>query len=1088
MSTTPTKSSNKRGLLPSFSLSTKLIIAFLIVALIPLTVMAYLNSVSTREALTNAANEKLLAAASQTATIVDSFIDTNLDAVDVQSQLPLFTEFLALSPEEQADPDNLEELVELLTALKNRANRNFSRNTGNTSENILDSYIFIQNYTLINLDGIVVADTTARNIGTDRSESAYFQSTIARNVPYVSPILFATGTNLPSIYFAARISDPAVGVLVMEYNPIGLQELIKQSNGLAGEASYPVLFDENNMFLGHGEEDEAIFKLFEIPEQATLRLLQNAQRLPTRPLDRFTLPNPDWVQGLSTNSPYFTVTDTQLNDKINQVAVTELNNLDWRVAFVQPQEVFLAASVAQNRANLVSALIIAVLVAISAIGVARLLARPITRLTAVATQVTAGNLDARADVNSDDEIGTLAHAFNTMTAQLREIIDSLEEQVQARTARLETVATLSERLNAILDINQLLAELVNQVKDNFGYYHVHIYLVDQHGENLVVAEGTGAAGATMKAQGHSIPIHAQQSLVARSARNNEVVAVDNVREAPDWLPNPLLPDTYSELAVPITGQGEVLGVLNVQESRIAGLDESDGNLLRSLANHVGVALTNARLFSQEQDRAVELAQAKEASESANRAKSEFLANMSHELRTPLNGILGYAQILKRDSALTSQQQERIGIIHQSGEHLLTLINDILDLSKIEARKMELVPVEFYFPNFLQGISDIFRLRAEQKNIGFTFHAKKPLPTVIKTDKKRLRQVLINLLGNAVKFTTTGGVYLNVDVLDQAPSEEDDNFDLATLRFEIVDSGIGIKQEEVDDIFVAFQQVGDKEKFSEGTGLGLPISQRLINMMGGEIKVKSAENVGTTFWFDLVIPVNFGDENEVPLLETGRQVLGFTGTSKQIMIVDDKMHNRLLLNDILSPLGFTITEASNGEDCLQKLENMTPDLIMMDLVMPRKNGIETTKAIRQNPRFKNMVIIANSASAFENDREQSILAGCNAFLPKPVQSEELFATMETHLNIEWVYEDDPAEETTPEIVISTNNNRPVPPSADKLEELFDFALMGDMTNLREQADELIAEDPEYTPFAQRIKELAKNFEQEGIINFLEEFMD
>lgn len=245
---------------------------------------------------------------------------------------------------------------------------------------------------------------------------------------------------------------------------------------------------------------------------------------------------------------------------------------------------------------------IAMVAVLAAVGIgfysATRISRPITALTQVATQITNGNLEQRAEIAERNEIGLLATAFNTMTSQLRELIGSLEDRVTARTERLEIVATLGERLSAILKVEELLAEVVNQIKDKFDYYHAHIYLLDDEGQNLVIAEGVGEAGAEMKAKGHSIPLNAPTSLVARAARTGEIVTVDNVRQVEDWLPNPLLPNTYSEMAVPIVLEGQVVGVLDVQQDKIAGLDEADANLLRSLANQVAVAMRNARLFDE----------------------------------------------------------------------------------------------------------------------------------------------------------------------------------------------------------------------------------------------------------------------------------------------------------------------------------------------------------------------------------------------------------------------------------------------------------------------------------------------------------
>ncbi len=308
--------------------------------------------------------------------------------------------------------------------------------------------------------------------------------------------------------------------------------------------------------------------------------------------------------------------------------------------------------------------IIVFLLIIGAAGVAlwmtRSIINPLDNLAQTAVEIAGGNLTLNAAVEREDEVGAVAEAFNKMTARLRDLIDSLEQRVADRTQRLEIVAALGSHLSEILDFDQLLTEMVNQVKDKFNYYHAHVYIIDQQRKTLLMTAGAGEVGAQMKAQGHSISLNAPQSLVARAARTNQIVSVDNVRDASDWLPNPLLPDTWSEMAVPINVEGQVVGVLDVQEDRIAGFDESDANLLRSLANQVAVAIRNVRLFEQVETALAEARAAQERYLEQSWNKTRITARSSHYLyaqpgAAPLNA--------SKLQVLTEVQQQALNRDH-----------------------------------------------------------------------------------------------------------------------------------------------------------------------------------------------------------------------------------------------------------------------------------------------------------------------------------------------------------------------------------------------------------------------------------------
>jgi signal transduction histidine kinase/CheY-like chemotaxis protein len=872
----------------NYQIRTKLTIAFLLVSLVPLVTLFYLNSNFVAETLTKEANRTLNVAEARTKDNLQNLLASNLESVTSEAQIPSFQDYLFLPAE--------------------RRNQSTEQNTSiRTLRFLQERNELLLSYAVLHKNGKVLLDTESINVGTSEADQPYFKVPLEDNTPYISPIQI-NQDGIHVFYISAPISGrfqgQVNGVLRVEYDANIFQALIEEQNNLIGEGSFAILVDQDNNYLANGIAPEERFQPVSITEPQLIDHLQNKESL-------FTY---------------------QRNKLVYQVVKTELER-EWTLAFFQPEELFLSSARQNSNTTLALVGLSSLLIFTIALWIARLLSNPIIHLTEVANKISAGDLNARSYINSEDEIGVLAGTFNTMTNQLQSTLAGLEER------------------------------------------------------QIILAE-----------------------------------------------------------------------------------------------------------------QALELVKAKEAAEAANQAKSDFLSSMSHELRTPLNGILGYTQILKRDQQLSSTQTNGLNIIHQSGHHLLTLINDILDLSKIEARKMELLTQDLHLASFMGSVVGSIGMRAHDADILFVYESEandappsdKNLPTGIKADEKRLRQVLLNLLGNAVKFTQRGKVTLNVSRrgntqragsasrLPQTREGKREALPLqVTLRFEIIDTGVGMTPEQLDKIWKPFEQVGEAKQRAKGTGLGLAITQQLVNLMGGEVFVESQLSKGSRFWFDLSFPVVEQALRDSQADEE-RQITGYQGKRLKVLVVDDKAENRYVLRDLLTPLGFEIIEGEDGQQEVELARELQPDLILTDIVMPVMDGFKAVKAIRLFD--KEVPIIAISASVFEAEQLVSLKIGCNAFLSKPVEAEKLLALIEKHLQLEWRN----SESTTDSK--QTGELPLIPPPPEQLEALYEAAMMGMMSQIRKQMDEIEQLDPKYAPFAIKVRELARGFEDEKIVVLVEEYME
>ena len=420
---------------------------------------------------------------------------------------------------------------------------------------------------------------------------------------------------------------------------------------------------------------------------------------------------------------------------------------------------------------------------------------------------------------------------------------------------------------------------------------------------------------------------------------------------------------------------------------------------------------------------------------ANKAKSIFLARMSHELRTPLNAILGFTNILKKSMNTSNQEKENLNIIKRSADHLLSIINEILELSKIEAGKMELSPKEFNFYELIKDIENLFATRYETKGLDFSIQISKNLPKYIKADVQRLRQILINLLGNSLKFTKKGEIKL---VIYETHNK---------IFFELKDSGIGISKENLEKVFKPFVQVKQDSYTEQGTGLGLAITKELITLMGGNIYVKSEVNVGTQFYFSInyekVEEKNFVQKNEE------KEIIGVKNENftKTILVVDDIKENRDLIVLLLNSYGFKTLQANSGLEALKLYDEEKIDLIFMDILMENLDGLETTKQIRSKENGKNIPIIALSANVYDEDKKEALKSGANDFLPKPVEEKDILLILEKYLKIELEYENQKNE--------------------DKID------MKNEIKNLPKE-------------FFEKLREMVLNMDNDGILHLLDEY--
>lgn len=744
---------------------------------------------------------------------------------------------------------------------------------------------------------------------------------------------------------------------------------------------------------------------------------------------------------------------------VRTIAYKDEYGIDWNIAIVVPKSDFTA----EIDANTQKTIILGILALLVSLGVGIITAgwvtKPILKLNEVTKDIASGELERKLEINRSDEVGELAASFRTIVAQLQESFQALKESENKLAKFLDAVpvgVSVIDASGEVLLVNRAGQEILGdrsylKLSSTETSTTYQLYLVDT--DEIYPAERMptlrGLRGETA---------YIDDMEIRRS--DGKIIPLE-VRTIPVF-----------------DAEGNVSYAIN------AFVDIGERLAARQMMENY-----NRTLEAEIAERTAQLAEAKKAAEAANKAKSIFIANMSHELRTPLNTILGFCEMLAQSEGLNREQQENLSIIASSGEHLLSLINQVLDLSKIEADRLTLNENNFALHDFLDNIENLFKLKASQKGLDLIIDYPENLPRYVRTDEMKLRQVLINLINNAVKFTFSGQVILRVALAgcqSPGPSEslgEARCLSATQLEFELEDTGSGIAPEELEHLFRAFAQTACGRQMQEGSGLGLVISRRFVELMGGDITVSSKLGRGTIFKFN--ISVNLVDEQELESKKLTSRVVGLASKQPQfkILIVDDQELNRLLLVRLLRPLGFQLQEAANGREALTVWQEWEPDLIFMDLRMPVMDGHEATQQIRASRPGQSCVIIAVTANVLEEEKAVALSAGWDDLIKKPFRHSQVWQMLEQHLGVEFIYEE--ISPTKAVRVEETGDNfltaeAFMAPPDDVLESLRNALIIGDLEEVAEGINALAI----YAPaLAENLKPLAASFNYVEILRLI-----